>query len=113
DFHDGYVLVETRGEVVGQVNALTVIESDAIAFGKPSRITVATGAGSQHRAGLVNIEREAQLSGPLHDKGVMILHGYLLQRFARVGPLNLQATICFEQTYGGVDGDSASGAELC
>jgi predicted ATP-dependent protease len=62
---------------------------------------------------VVNIERESDLSGPLHDKGVLILHGYLLREFAGDGPLSLQATICFEQTYGGVDGDSASAAELC
>lgn len=113
DFKDGYLLIQTKGQVVGQINALTVIESDALLFGKPSRITVATGVGQAARAGVVNIEREAELSGPLHDKGVMILHGYLLDQFAGVGPLNLQAAICFEQTYGGVDGDSASGAELC
>ncbi|MEE2887299.1 MAG: AAA family ATPase [Planctomycetota bacterium] len=113
DFKDGYLLIQTKGEVVGQINAMTVIESDALLFGKPSRVTVATGVGQGDRAGVVNIEREAELSGPLHDKGVMILHGYLLDQFAGDGPLSLQAAICFEQTYGGVDGDSASGAELC
>ena len=113
DFRDGYLLMATKGRAVGQVNALTVIESDSILFGKPSRVTVATGVGPTQRAGVINIERESDLSGPLHDKGVMILSGYLLQHFANEGPLNLQATICFEQTYGGVDGDSASAAELC
>ena len=113
DFHDGYLLLATRGTAVGQINALTVLETDAILFGKPSRVSVATGAGGAHRSGVVNIERESELSGPLHDKGVMILQGYLLRRFGDAGPLNLQATVCFEQTYGGVDGDSASAAELC
>jgi Lon-like ATP-dependent protease len=113
DFRDGYILLETVGVEVGQINVLTVIESDALMFGKPSRVTVATGVGSLQRAGVVNIERESDLSGPLHDKGVMILHGYLLSQFAREGSLNLQATVCFEQTYGGVDGDSASAGELC
>jgi predicted ATP-dependent protease len=113
DFKDGYVLMQTKGEVIGQINALTVIESDALLFGKPSRITVATGVGQGVRSGVINIERESVLSGPLHDKGMMILHGYLLGTFAVDGPLNLHAAVCFEQTYGGVDGDSASGAELC
>ncbi|MCB9869429.1 MAG: Lon protease family protein [Planctomycetes bacterium] len=113
DFRDGYLLLQTSGRAVGQVNALTVLETDAIMFGKPSRVTVATGAGPRERTGVINIERESDLSGPLHDKGVMILQGYLLQQFANDGPLGLQATICFEQTYGGIDGDSASGAELC
>ena len=113
DYRDGYLLMQTKGEAIGQINVLTVIESDALMFGKPSRVTVATGVGSAHRAGVVNIERESDLSGPLHDKGVMILHGYLLEQYAVEGPLSLQATICFEQTYGGVDGDSASAGELC
>ncbi len=113
DFKDGYLLMQSKGKTVGQINALTVLESDALIFGKPSRITAVTGAGPVNRSGVVNIERESDLSGPLHDKGVMILHGYLLRELASEEPLNLQATICFEQTYGGVDGDSASSAELC
>lgn len=113
EFRDGYLLVQTQGSQIGQVNALTVLESDGMAFGKPSRITAAVGVGAPEHAGVVNIEREAELSGPLHDKGVMILQGYLLQHFAKEQPLNLRATICFEQTYGGVDGDSATVAELC
>ena len=112
DFAHGYLLIRTQGEAVGQVNALTVGEVGEFAFGKPSRITASTGAGSLSRSGLLNIEREAMLSGPIHDKGVMILEGYLLETFAQEKPICLQATVCFEQTYGGVEGDSASSAEL-
>ncbi len=112
DFADGYLRVRTEGEAVGEINALTVLDSGTFAFGRPSRVTVSTGVGSRGRSGLLNIEREAELSGPLHDKGVLILGGYLLRRFAQDAPLCLQASICFEQNYGGVDGDSASGAEL-
>lgn len=112
DLRDGYLLVRTSGRAVGQINGLTVVDTGTFAFGKPGRITVATGIAPRGRARLVNIEREAELSGPVHDKGVMILAGYLLDRFAQDGVLSLQATICFEQNYGGVDGDSASSAEL-
>jgi predicted ATP-dependent protease len=113
EFHNGYLLLRTSGKSVGQVNAMTVMDGGTVTFGKPCRITATTGAGMRGRAGLLNIEREAKLSGPLHDKGVLILGGFLLDAFGRDGPICLQATLCFEQTYGGVDGDSASGAELC
>ncbi|MHC4513224.1 MAG: AAA family ATPase [Planctomycetota bacterium] len=112
DFEEGYLLLQTSGSEVGQINALTVLESGTVTFGKPSRITAATGAGSKDRTRLLNIEREAQLSGPIYDKGVMILEGYLLEKLGRQRPLALQATLCFEQTYSGIDGDSAAAAEL-
>ena len=78
-------------------------------FGRPSRITVTTAPGSN---GIVNIEREVEMSGPIHSKGVLILNGFLLENLSQEFPLSLNANICFEQNYGGVDGDSASGAEL-
>lgn len=112
DFRQGYLLLRTDGTAIGQVNALTVVESGNFAFGKPCKITASTGAGSASRSGLLNIEREAMLSGPIHDKGVMILEGFLLETFAQDAPICLQATLCLEQTYGGVEGDSASSAEL-
>jgi ATP-dependent Lon protease len=82
---------------------------DEFEFGRPTRITVRTGMG---RSGIINIERESDLSGPTHDKGVLILTGYLLGQFARTKPLVLSASIAFEQSYSGVDGDSASSAEV-
>lgn len=112
DLRTGYLIVETAGRCVGQLNGLTVYDTGTFAFGKPCRITASTGTGPKGRSRLVNIERESELSGPLHDKGVMILGGYLLDRFAQDNVLCLQATVCFEQNYGGVDGDSASSAEL-
>ena len=112
DMEAGYLMVRTDGRSVGQVNSLTVLDTGTFAFGKPCRITASTGVGARGRARLLNIEREAALSGPIHDKGVMILGGYLLDRYAQDGLLSLQATVCFEQNYGGVDGDSASSAEL-
>ena len=78
-------------------------------FGKPSRITVSTSTG---KAGIINIEREAKLSGKTHDKGVLIISGFLRERYAQDKPLNLSASICFEQSYSGVDGDSASSTEI-
>ena len=112
DLRDGYLLIDTQGKAVGQVNSLTVVDTGTFAFGKPCRITASTGTGTRGRSGLVNIERESELSGSIHDKGVMILAGYLLDRFAQDGALCVQASLCFEQNYGGVDGDSASSAEL-
>jgi ATP-dependent Lon protease len=112
DLRDGYLLVHGSGRAVGQVNSLTVIDTGTFAFGKPCRITASTGVGQRGRSQVLNIERESALSGPLHDKGVLILGGFLIDRFAQDGPLCLQAAICFEQSYGGVDGDSASSAEL-
>ena len=106
---DGTILVDTEGEVPGQVNGLSVYLLGDYSFGKPSRVTVRTYLG---RGGVVNIEREAKLSGPIHDKGVMILSGFLGDRFAQDKPLALAASICFEQSYSGVEGDSASSTEL-
>ena len=103
------IKVATDGSAVGQVNGLAVYDLGDFVFGKPSRITVNVCLGKD---GIVNIEREAELSGKIHTKGVMILSGYLRQMFAQDKPLSLTATICFEQSYGMVDGDSASGAEL-
>ena len=106
---DGTIMIDTRKRVVGQVNALSVINLGQHTFGHPSRITATTALG---RSGVINIEREAHLSGSTHDKGVLILTGYLLDTFARDKPLSVNASLCFEQSYGGVDGDSASAAEL-
>lgn len=106
----GTVLVDTEGERAGQVNGLSVIQLGDFAFGMPSRITARVRLGT---GGVVDIEREAQLGGPLHSKGVMILSGFLAGRYAADRPLSLAATLVFEQNYGGVEGDSASCAELC
>jgi predicted ATP-dependent protease len=108
----GYMRLSTTGSVVGQINALTVLDTGSIEFGRPCRITCNSGVATAQRSGLVNIEGLAQLSGPIHDKGVMILEGFLLQEFGGDGPLCMQATICFEQLYNGVEGDSASLAQL-
>jgi len=108
----GYMELTTSGTAVGQINALTVLDTGTIEFGRPCRITCNSGVATAQRSGLVNIEGLAQLSGPIHDKGVMILEGFLLQEFGDDGPLCMQATICFEQLYNGVEGDSASLAQL-
>ena len=105
----GLIMVDTEGEVLGQVNGLSIIDLGDYYFGKPSRITAQTFMG---RDGVINIEREAKMSGSIHDKGVMILSGYLGGKYAQDKPLNLSASICFEQSYGAVDGDSASSTEL-
>jgi Lon-like ATP-dependent protease len=105
----GSVFIDTDGEVVGQVNGLAVYSLGDYMFGKPSRITANTSMG---REGIINIEREADLSGAIHNKGMLILAGYLRQNFAQDKPLSLAASIAFEQSYGGVDGDSASSTEL-
>ena len=106
---EGTLLVDVTGAAVGQVNGLAVYQMGDFSFGKPSRITTKTFMG---RGGLVNIERESKLSGKSHDKGVLILGGYLGGKFAQQSPLSLSSTICFEQSYDGVDGDSASSTEL-
>jgi len=106
---EGTLLVDTDGAVIGQINGLSVYLLGDYSFGKPSRLTVRTYLG---KGGVVNIEREAKLSGPIHDKGVLILAGFFGERFARDKPLSLAASICFEQSYSGVEGDSASSAEL-
>ncbi len=107
--NDGTFLIDTEGAAVGQVNGLTVYDMGEHAFGKPARITARTSLG---RSGVINIEREAELSGPTHNKGVAILTGYLRSRFAQHAPLVMDASITFEQSYGGVDGDSASSTEI-
>jgi lon-related putative ATP-dependent protease len=106
---DGTIMVDTEGRVAGQINGLSVFILGDYSFGRPSRITVRTFMG---KGGVINIEREAKLSGPIYDKGVMILSGFIGDRFAQDKPLTLAASICFEQSYSGVEGDSASSAEL-
>jgi len=105
----GLVFIDTQGSVIGQVNGLSVYETGEYSFGRPSRITAKTAVGT---SGVINIEREAELSGPIHSKGVFILSGYLRHKYAQDKPLVLSASLCFEQSYGGVEGDSASSAEL-
>ena len=105
----GFTLISTEGSKVGVINGLSVLNMGEYSFGRPSRITVTTAPGSN---GIVNIEREVEMSGPIHSKGVLILTGFLLENLSQEFPLSLNANICFEQNYGGVDGDSASGAEL-
>jgi len=105
----GVILVDTDGAEVGQVNGLSVLQLGSFSFGRPTRITARVRLGSGR---VTDIEREAKLGGPLHSKGVMILWGFLAGRYALDVPLALGATLVFEQSYGGVDGDSASSAEL-
>ncbi len=102
--------IETSGERVGQINGLAVIGMGTMSFGRPSRITARVRLG---RGEVTDIEREVELGGPLHSKGVLILAGFLGGRFGHDKPLSLAASLVFEQSYGGVDGDSASMAELC
>jgi predicted ATP-dependent protease len=106
---EGTLLVDVNGACVGQVNGLSVMEIGGYMFGKPVRITASAALG---KAGLINIEREANLSGRFHDKGVHIISGYMRSIFAKDKPLTLAASICFEQSYSGVDGDSASSTEV-
>jgi lon-related putative ATP-dependent protease len=105
----GTIRIETEGSAVGQVNGLSVISLGALTFGTPSRITAQVRLG---RGEVVDIEREVALGGPLHSKGVLILSGFLGGRFGKSRPLSLNASLVFEQSYGGVEGDSASAAEL-
>ncbi len=111
--HESYVddtiMIDVASDVVGQVNALSVYQIGDISFGRPTRITAETYMGKQ---GVINIEREAKLSGKTHDKGVLILSGFLGRTFAQNYTLNLSISITFEQSYGGIDGDSASSTEL-
>ena len=109
NYVDETILIDLDGAMVGQVNALAVYQIGDLAFGRPSRITAETYLGKE---GIINIERESKLSGKTHDKGVLILSGYLGRTFAQKYPLNLSASITFEQSYGGIDGDSASSTEL-
>lgn len=108
-FEQGLVLVDTDGEKVGQINGLSVLQLGEFAFGRPNRITARVRFGPGR---IVDIEREVKLGGPLHSKGVLILWGYLAGQFAQDRPLALSASLVFEQSYGGVDGDSASSTEL-
>ena len=103
------IKIDVSGAKTGQVNGLSVLELGDISFGQPSRITVSIGLG---REGLIDIERESKLGGPIHTKGVLILSGYLTERFAQDKPLSLSAHLVFEQNYSGVEGDSASSTEL-
>ncbi|MFP4345163.1 MAG: Lon protease family protein [Anaerolineales bacterium] len=102
-------LIDTTGEVVGQVNGLSVLQLGDFAFGRPTRITARLRLG---KGEVIDIEREVELGGPIHSKGVLILLGFLGGRYAAERPLSLSATLVFEQSYGGVEGDSASSAEL-
>ncbi|MBM3294161.1 MAG: Lon protease family protein, partial [Candidatus Aminicenantes bacterium] len=106
---EGTIMIDTSGGVVGQVNGLAVYSMGQFAFGKPNRITARTSVG---RAGVINIEREADMSGQTHNKGVLILGGYLRGKYASDKPFALSASIAFEQSYSGVDGDSASSTEV-
>src|SRR5439155_370017 len=105
---DGSIRIETTGAVVGQINGLTVVELGSYSFGHPTRITARVFVG---RGGLVDIEREVDLAGPIHTKGVLILQGFLGDRFGRDRQMRLGATLCMEQNYSDVEGDSASLAE--
>ncbi|HUH78855.1 MAG TPA: ATP-binding protein [Methanoregula sp.] len=105
----GVYLIDTGGSQVGQINGLSVMELGDFAFGRPSRVTASIALG---REGIIDIERQAALGGPTHTKGVLILGGYLANRYAQDKPLSLTAKLVFEQSYGGVDGDSASSTEL-
>jgi ATP-dependent Lon protease len=105
----GTILIDIDGKKVGQVNGLSVLELGGYAFGRPSRVTASVAMG---QAGIVNIERESRLSGSIHDKGMLILAGYLRNRYGQDKPLTISASICFEQSYSGVEGDSASSTEL-
>jgi predicted ATP-dependent protease len=106
---EGQTMIDTRGAVVGQVNGLTVRDMGDHAFGAPARITARASIG---RTGVTNIERDVSLSGPIQQKGVMVLQGFLTGHFARRFPLSFDCSVTFEQSYGLVEGDSASMAEL-
>lgn len=108
-FKDGTLLIDIDGEKVGQINGLAVMGTGEYSFGKPSKITASTYNG---RRGVINVEREIKQSGSIHDKGVLILGGYLGSRYGKEKPLSITTSITFEQNYNGVDGDSASSTEL-
>ncbi|NIO37850.1 AAA family ATPase [Candidatus Bathyarchaeota archaeon] len=105
----GTLLIDIEGEKVGQVNGLSVLDLGDYQFGRPTRVTASIGVGKE---GIIDIEREAQMGGPIHTKGVQILSGYLHDKYAEDKPLSLTARLVFEQTYSGVEGDSASSTEL-
>lgn len=106
---NGTIMIDTEGKKVGQINGLSIMSIGEYSFGKPAKITANTYVG---KAGIVNVEREVELSGTSHSKGVMILSAYIGEKFAQERPLALSASLCFEQMYNGVDGDSASSTEL-
>lgn len=108
-FEDGTLLIDIDGEKVGQINGLAVMGTGEYSFGKPSKITASTYKG---RSGVINVEREIKKSGSIHDKGVLILSGYLGARYGKEKPLSISTSITFEQNYNGIDGDSASSTEL-
>lgn len=106
---EGDIIVDVSGERVGQINGLTIYNDGIFSFGKPARITATVSVGN---AGIINVEREAAMSGSIHNKAILIISGFLRERFAQKFPLSLTASIAFEQSYGGIDGDSASCAEI-
>ncbi|MDR1533014.1 MAG: AAA family ATPase [Clostridiales bacterium] len=106
---EGIIMVDTHGAKIGQINGLAILDEGDYVFAKPSRITATTYVG---KAGIINIEKEAEMSGNIHEKGVQVLSGYLGQTYAQEFPLSLSSRICFEQNYSGIDGDSASSTEL-
>ncbi|MDK2932513.1 MAG: hypothetical protein PWP27_323 [Clostridiales bacterium] len=106
---EGTIMIDTTQSVIGQINGLSVLDLGDYSFGKPSKITANTYIG---KSGIVNIEREIEMSGTSHSKGILILAGYIGQKYAQEMPLALTASLCFEQMYSGIDGDSASSAEL-
>ncbi|MBW6476350.1 MAG: AAA family ATPase [Chromatiales bacterium] len=110
EIHNGHILIDTSGSQIGQVNALSVLSLGNYSFGQPSRITATVHIGEGQ---VIDIEREVEMGGPIHSKGVLILSSFLAARYAHQHPLSLSASLVFEQNYGGVEGDSASMAELC
>lgn len=106
----GTMMIDTEGESVGQINGLSILEHGDLIFGQPGRITATTRVGDGE---VVDIEREIEMGGPIHSKGVLILSNFLMSRYARHHPISLAASVVFEQSYGTIDGDSASLAELC
>lgn len=108
--HEGTLLIDTEGERIGTINALVVYQSGSYSFGKPSRITASVSLGSGN---IINVEREAGLSGSTHNKGVLIISGYFKEKFGKRIPLSFNASLVFEQGYGYIDGDSASITEIC
>ncbi len=106
---DGTLMIDIKGTRVGQVNGLSVYDLGDYAFGKPSKITAEVAVG---KSGIINIEREAGLGGRSYNKGVLIIAGYLRRMYAQDKPLTMSASLCFEQSYSGVDGDSASSTEI-
>ncbi len=106
---EGTLIVHIRGTSIGQINGLAVLDVGGYSFGRPARVTATVALG---QAGVINIEREARMSGSTHDKGIMILSGFIRARFGQRHPIAMTASICFEQSYSGIDGDSASSTEL-